>query len=1199
MPNLGGFEVVGELTVAVLNQILGSAWDNDIIPHSVQIPAGTAFGPYSLAAGVVNIRRAGLSLVMDVPANGVRITLPSEVQVEVSNPPVPSARYFNMTSNILASVPIGVLPGTIHVAALLSNIPRSSVSATLTSGDPVPPLTQNLVSEYVHARYEDKTIPHTKTEEGVAFGVWTGDAYLEIFDDASSASLSIEVTQPATNQVKLRLPFHLRMSNLLSTGDQQPLSPMGITGRITIIAALVPGVGSLAVHFPTASVAIEDIAPASGQEGSNYNFNKVGANLQGIPLDDLFTSKMLSRGKEIVTAMGDKTFFLPTVSQLETFIADRAQAAIIGRGDIALWTPNPPPGGDVTVTNVKPLALPDAIAFCLNNPGGNTGVILNFIPASRTCAIAIDGARVIQMIKDQINKPESEGGFGGLPHTEHSVNGHDAVVHRIDVSLEDGHIRIEGDVTVIDAIGCIDVDASFGADVGMKWEDNPDGTQTLKPYVIGEPDIDLSLLAWILSFLIGFLTVGIVGGIIAVVVVAVAEGVAEKIGGVIVRDEITGQVKGIGAWPQTLEGIGDITARFENPVVIDPNSVMFPDAYAVIAKFASTVIAFAESNGPYVVDAGAPVTFMGGPVAVDTDYAWEFGDGASTTGRVATHTYADNGIYVAKLKTTVNQPGGVVTRQFALVRARNVPPVVDAGTNLTIDEGQEVEFTATFSDQEWPDTHTATFDFGDDSIPTDGQISETNVEPSAQGTAKAKHAYCDNGEYIVTVKVLDDDGGVGIDQRTLTVRNVPPTVDCGDDVFAYPGIPISLEACFTDPGWCDTHTAAWEFGDCTPLTPAVVHEKNDPPQGVGVAAAIHIYKYCGTYLARCIVTDDDGGVGEDSLHVRVVNLKNSDFEAGFRQRIAGVVANDWEPYGGEEVERGIANTASSQVQTFQAEEFIVHGGQRSQQIYLKGQSFAGIYQQIGANVSWDYQVSTWYHLAERGGGICRIGVDPAGGSDPGATSIIWSQGNEQCNWSQLLVRVTAKARRITIFLEVDTQEARAMGYFDDVLLIPYPCHVKECKPEQLPTEQKACGDWKDERKSQRLQDEYEKAGFTFNSLSGMPLMIAFWGEPANQGKLQFPEKGVQVQLPFESNQAIAHTWSGTSKPTLMEAFDQAGVRLGQASSTPNQQGIATLEIQAEGISSLIISGGGNEGVLVDLCVYQQTAGRKRVISRKE
>jgi PKD repeat protein len=1192
MPNLGGFEVVGELTVAVLNQILGSAWDNDIIPHSVQIPAGTTFGPYSLAAGVVNIPRGGLNLVMDVPANGVRITLPSAIQVELANPPVPSARLFDMTADIVAAVPIGVLPGTIHVAALLSTIPRSNVSATLTSGDPVPPLTLSLIGDYVHARYQDNTIPHTQTETGVSLGVWTADAFLEIFDDASNASRRIEVSQPNANQVKVRLPFHLRLSNLQSASGPQPLSPMGVTGHIAITANLEPGTGSLTVHFATATVDIEDVAPADGQEGSNYTANKAGASLFGLDLEALLKTEMRSRGQTIVTALGDQTFSLPTVSQIETFIADQAHAAIVGRGDIALWTPNPPPGGDVTVTDVKPLALSDAIAFCLNNPGGNTGIITNFIPASRSCAIAIDGARVLQMIRDQINKPESEGGFGGLPHTEHNVNGHDAVVHSINVSLESGHIRIEGDVTVIDAIGCIDVDASFGANVGLRWDDNADGTQTLQPFVIGEPDVDLSLLAWILSFLIGFITVGLVGGIIAIVIVAVAESIAEQIGGVIIRDEITGQIKGIGAWPQTLEGIGDVTARFENPVLIDPNSVMFPDAYAVTAIFASTVIAFAEANGPYLVDAGAPVTFTGGPVTADTDYAWEFGDGATATGRVASHTYADDGVYVAKLTTTVNQPGGVVTRQFALVRARNVPPVVEAGADLTIDEGQEVDYTASFSDQEWPDTHTATFDFGDDSLPVDGEVSETNDPPSAKGTATAKHAYCDNGEYTVTVEVRDDDGGVGIDQRTVTVRNVPPKVDAGEDRFAYPGFPISLEACFTDPGWCDTHTASWEFGDCTPVTPAVVHEKNDPPQAVGVAAAAHIYQHCGTYLARCIVIDDDGGVGEDSLHVRVVTLKNVGFEDGFRQRLAGEVANDWEPYGGAEGERLNVSPAGGAGQTFRAEEFIVHGGQRSQQISGSGKFRAGIYQPVGANPGWDYQVSVWYHLDERGGGICRLGVDPAGSSSPDAATIIWSQGSEQREWSQLLVRVTATARRIAIFLEVDTQEERAVGYFDDVLLIPYPCPVKECQPEQPPPERRACVDWKDERKPARLEGDYQKGGFTFRSLTGMPLLIAFWGDPANQGKLQFPDQGVQVLLPFEANRAVAHVLSGTSRPVRMEAFDPAGTKLGQALSPPNQLGIAELEIQAEGISSLVISGGGNEGLLIDLCVYREVARPK-------
>jgi hypothetical protein len=57
--------------------------------------------------------------------------------------------------------------------------------------------------------------------------------------------------------------------------------------------------------------------------------------------------------------------------------------------------------------------------------------------------------------------------------------------------------------------------------------------------------------------------------------------------------------------------------------------------------------------------------------------------------------------------------------------------------------------------------------------------------------------------------------------------------------------------------------------------------------------------------------------------------------------------------------------------------------------------------------------------------------------------------------------------------------------------------------------------------------------------------------------------------------------------------------LAQATSTTDQQGITTLEVQAKGISSLVISGGGNEAVLIDLCVYQQPDGHALVLNRKE
>ena len=1180
MPALGGFEIVAELTVGVLDGIFKSAWDNDIVPHSTNIPAGTAFGPYSLADGVVNIAREGLSLAMDPPVNGVKLTLAAAIQVHVANPPVPSASLFDLGADITVRLPIGVLPGTIQVAALLNDVARSGVSAVLTSGDPSPAITLTLIEEYVHARYVDGTIPATFTQTGVALGAFSGDVFVEIFDDASNPALRIEVSQPVAGKVKLRLPLHLRMSNLSAPGGPQPLSPMGVNARLAITADLVAAPGSLTARFSTATIGVEDFAPAAGTEGSNYGTNTAGAALFGIDLEALLKAQIAARGQAIVAALGDQVVLVPTVAMIETFIADQAHTAIVGRGNVGLWTPTPPPGGEVSVTDVKPLALADAIAFCLNNPAGNTATIVNFIPAGRTCAIALDGAKVLQIIRTQIDKPESEGGFGGLPHTFHDIDGHDARLTRLEPSLRGGSIHLEGDVTVIDAIAdSIDVDASFEAEVGLQWEDNPSGGQMIKPFVISQ-DVDLSVLAWIVSFLLGFITLGLVGGIIGLVVVAIVEGIAEKIGGAVIRDEVTGQIKGIGAWPQTLEGIGEVTARFENPVVIDTQSVMFADAYMVAAIFGDTVIAFAEANGPYVVDAGAPVLFNGGPAKPHTSYAWDFGDGATAVGMSASHTYADNGIYVAKLTTTVSEPGGVVTREFARVRARNVPPVIDAGPDIEIDEGQEVDYVATFTDQEWPDTHHATFDFGDNSLPVDGTVTETNDPPAAKGSARARHAYCDNGDYLVTVKVRDDDGGVGVGTRRVRVRNVAPTVDAGPDLFAYPCTPITLRACFTDPGWCDTHTAVWEFGDCTPPHPAVVRETHRPPEGIGVAAAIHRYECCGRFLARCIVTDDDGGVGEDSIVVQVTDIANRDFEGGFRSLQVGRVANEWQPYGG-----AVAAGAGA---LYDADEFVVHGGQRAQRIHGLG-SAVGLWQQVGANIGWDYQVSVWYQLDEAGiGSVARLGIDPEGGSDPNGPKVTWADGSEHQRWAQLVARVTASARAITVFIEVAGGDRKSgIGWFDDVELLATCCQLLSCRPKPKPKERSQCVVWKDVKEPVRVGSELHKNGFSFRAFSPPPMQIAIWGPPPGQGKLQFPAKGMQVELPFAAHRFVAHVASGTRQPIRVQAFDAGQTKVADVATPAGANGVQTLEGRAAGITSLLFTGGDNEGLLIDLCIFTE------------
>lgn len=113
----------------------------------------------------------------------------------------------------------------------------------------------------------------------------------------------------------------------------------------------------------------------------------------------------------------------------------------------------------------------------------------------------------------------------------------------------------------------------------------------------------------------------------------------------------------------------------------------------------------------------------------------------------------------------------------------NVPPSVDAGPDIEVDEGEVVTLVGTFGDVEFPDTHETTWNFGDNQPTESGVLAETNTPPRAVGTSTVQHAWCDNGVYTVTLRVRDQNGGMATDTRTVTVGNVPPAVDAGPDLF--------------------------------------------------------------------------------------------------------------------------------------------------------------------------------------------------------------------------------------------------------------------------------------------------------------------------------------------------------------------------------------------------------------------------------
>lgn len=97
------------------------------------------------------------------------------------------------------------------------------------------------------------------------------------------------------------------------------------------------------------------------------------------------------------------------------------------------------------------------------------------------------------------------------------------------------------------------------------------------------------------------------------------------------------------------------------------------------------------------------------------------------------------------------------------------------------------------------------------------------AQGAGSGTVSGSHFYtddvcnlgqghtCSAGDYVVTVEVRDDDGGVGSDTLLVDVSNANPVVSAGAYQAAVEGATVTLDpANFSDAGEDDTHTATVE-----------------------------------------------------------------------------------------------------------------------------------------------------------------------------------------------------------------------------------------------------------------------------------------------------------------------------------------------------------------------------------------------------
>lgn len=257
---------------------------------------------------------------------------------------------------------------------------------------------------------------------------------------------------------------------------------------------------------------------------------------------------------------------------------------------------------------------------------------------------------------------------------------------------------------------------------------------------------------------------------------------------------------------------------------------------------------FAEEEGRVFTITGAGTD---SPVDVTAGlrYLWDFGDGnqrEEVNLTEVTHAYEDDGVY--EITLVVIDPLQAASDPVSITATiANVPPTAVLEGPTTADEGQVVEFSAVVTDPSAADTaHGFRFewDFGDGRV-----VKEMDLSPIT-------HVFGDNGSYTVTLRVFDKDEAFDEQTLTVTVENVPPRVSLGGDRVVSRDYWMTFNPVVHDPGADEGLSYLWTFGD------GRVSSQPDPSIS---------YAVLGDFPVRLVVTDKDGGVGQDTILVSVRN----------------------------------------------------------------------------------------------------------------------------------------------------------------------------------------------------------------------------------------------------------------------------------------------------------------------------------------
>lgn len=283
----------------------------------------------------------------------------------------------------------------------------------------------------------------------------------------------------------------------------------------------------------------------------------------------------------------------------------------------------------------------------------------------------------------------------------------------------------------------------------------------------------------------------------------------------------------------------------------------------------------ADAGGPYTCDEGTNQVLDGDDsddtVDTELDFAWDLdNDGAFDDSEESNPEFpcVDDSVNTVSLKVTDNVGNEDV--DTTTVTVENVAPEADAG-------GVEIEELEVYYCSEGDTIFLNASASSDDGVEDDLSYAwDFDEDEEFDDAFGATPEYiCGNGyaEFMVSVQVTDDDGGVSEASSTVVVvSNEAPEVNAGEDQTVEEGEMVTVNPTFTDfPA--DTHSAEVCWGDESECD--LFSEEDFMYTGEGWNfTASHTYVDEGEYGVTVSVEElgEEESEGTDSLTVMVENV---------------------------------------------------------------------------------------------------------------------------------------------------------------------------------------------------------------------------------------------------------------------------------------------------------------------------------------